>query len=261
MVGTIEVMRRVAELDRDNADLFDIADEGVFSKLEILEQGVRKEEATETVLFAEASLLLRGEYYDIEERILDVERKQVDGKIGRVETSLANLILKAPIGGMIVYKKNWRGNTVGVGDTLWPGNVVMSWNIYNGGIDTANRQEQIRRVDEERMKLHRITREVEESVRLSWHRRDEQRRRLAELRRQHNAILQLISSYSEQFKIGQRSLLDLLDTQNTRVADVGFIIEYPIQGDRPTGRGSGGSRRDWAACRRCLRSAPRGGRT
>ena len=97
-------------------------------------------------------------------------------------------------------------------------NVVMSWNIYNGGIDMANRQEQIRRVDEQRMRLHRITREVEEAVRLSWDRRDEQRRRLAELRRQYNAIQQLVGSYTEQFNIGQRSLLDLLDTQNTRVS-------------------------------------------
>ncbi|MGI9462343.1 MAG: TolC family protein, partial [Aestuariivirgaceae bacterium] len=93
-----------------------------------------------------------------------------------------------------------------------------SWNIYNGGIDVANRQEQIRRTDEQRMRLHRITREVEEAVKLSWDRRDEQRRRLTELRRQHDSILRLISSYTEQFKIGQRSLLDLLDTQNTRVA-------------------------------------------
>ena len=98
------------------------------------------------------------------------------------------------------------------------GNVVMSWNIYNGGIDTANRQEQIRRVDEQRMRLHRITREVEEAVRLSWDRRDEQRRRLGALRRQHGAIVQLVRSYTEQFNIGQRSLLDLLDTQNTRVS-------------------------------------------
>ena len=27
---------------------------------------------------------------------------------------------------LIVYKKNWRGSSVAVGDTLWPGNVIMS---------------------------------------------------------------------------------------------------------------------------------------
>ena len=124
--GSIDVMKEVAELERDNADAFQILDRDIFSKLEILEAQVKKTEAQETILFADASLLLRGQYYDIEERILDVERTEVRGKIGRVETSLGNLVLKAPIGGLIVYKKNWRGTTVAVGDTLWPGNVVLS---------------------------------------------------------------------------------------------------------------------------------------
>ncbi len=96
------------------------------------------------------------------------------------------------------------------------GNLVVEWNIYNGGIDTANKQEQIRRVDESYQKLNRITREVEEGVRLSWDRRQKQARRLRVLLQELSATDQLRSSYTEQFKIGERSLLDLLDTQNTR---------------------------------------------
>ena len=98
------------------------------------------------------------------------------------------------------------------------GNLVVKWNIYNGGIDAANKQEQIRHVDEEYQKLHRISREVEEGVRLSWDRHMQQTRRLQELLREMSAIEQLQGSYAEQFKIGERSLLDLLDTQNTRFA-------------------------------------------
>jgi hypothetical protein len=124
--GAIGVMRQVAELERDNIASFEIVDEAIYSKQEILEDQVRLETAEETILFADASLLLRGEYYDIEERILDVEKDQVAGKIDRVESSLGQLVLQAPIGGLVVYKKNWRGSTVGVGDTLWPGNVIMS---------------------------------------------------------------------------------------------------------------------------------------
>jgi len=124
--GNITVMRQVAVLERDNVESFRVEDEEIFSKLEILDAIVRKEEAGETILFADASLLLRGEYYDIEERILGVEKGQVEGEIGRVETSLGRLVLKAPIGGLILYKKNWRGASVAVGDTLWPGNVLMS---------------------------------------------------------------------------------------------------------------------------------------
>jgi HlyD family secretion protein len=124
--GAIAVMREVAELERDNISSFEIVDEEIYSRKEILEDEVRLDNAEETIVFADASLLLRGEYYDIEERILDVEKGQVSGKIERVETSLGQLVLHAPIGGLVVYKKNWRGSTVGVGDTLWPGNVIMS---------------------------------------------------------------------------------------------------------------------------------------
>jgi HlyD family secretion protein len=124
--GSIHVMRDVAELEFENAETFKIEDEQIYSRLEIIEDEVRAEEAGETILFADISLKLRGEYYDIEERILDVERTQVKGNMDRVETSLANLVLKTPIGGLVIYKKNWRGSSVQVGDTLWPGNLILS---------------------------------------------------------------------------------------------------------------------------------------
>jgi outer membrane protein, adhesin transport system len=96
------------------------------------------------------------------------------------------------------------------------GNVVLRWNIYNGGIDKANTQEQIRHVDEAYHALHRISSEVDEGVRHSWDRRVQQSARLRDLLRDLSAINELRSSYLQQFKIGERSLLDLLDTQNTR---------------------------------------------
>lgn len=124
--GTLETMRRVAEIERDNAEAFKIRDETIFSKLEILENEVREREASETVVYADAAIELRGEYYDIEKRILQVELGQAEGKLQRVSTSLGKLVLKAPIEGLVVYRKDWRGNTVSLGDSLWPGNVVMS---------------------------------------------------------------------------------------------------------------------------------------
>lgn len=94
--------------------------------------------------------------------------------------------------------------------------LVLRWNMFRGGIDRATIQEQLRRSDEERFGLRRAHREVEESVRLAWDRRVQQRRRYARLRDQLASIERLVSSYAEQFKVGDRSLLDLLDTQNTR---------------------------------------------
>ncbi len=93
--------------------------------------------------------------------------------------------------------------------------LVLKWNLYRGGINKANEQEQIRRVSEMRMVLHKIHREVEEAVRISWDRRL-QRSRLAQiLRMQVAQNNRLIASYRKQFSIGKRSLLDVLDAQNT----------------------------------------------
>ncbi len=97
-------------------------------------------------------------------------------------------------------------------------NVIVAWNLYNGGIDSANKQEQVRRTDEARMALHRISREVEEGVRLSWDRKRLQAARLVDLNRQLNTQNEVVRFYTEQFEIGQRSLLDVLDAQNSRVS-------------------------------------------
>lgn len=94
--------------------------------------------------------------------------------------------------------------------------LVLRWNLYRGGIDKANEQEQIRRVSESRLALNQVQREVDEAVRISWERRFRQAELTKTLRLQTAVNDRLVVSYREQFKVGQRSLLDVLDAQNTR---------------------------------------------
>jgi len=94
--------------------------------------------------------------------------------------------------------------------------VVLRWNLYRGGIDKANEQEQIRRASEQRMVLHQVYREIEEAVRISWERRFRQAELARSLAQQATSSQQIVVSYREQFQVGQRSLLDVLDAQNTR---------------------------------------------
>jgi adhesin transport system outer membrane protein len=98
--------------------------------------------------------------------------------------------------------------------------VVARWNLYSGGINQANVQEQIRRASEERYRLHQTTRQAEEDVRTAWNRREQQAALTAELDQQVKASQQLLASYGAQFSVGRRSLLDLLDTQNTQYNSV-----------------------------------------
>lgn len=95
--------------------------------------------------------------------------------------------------------------------------VVAKWNLYRGGIDTANEQEQVRRASAKRYALHQVYREVENAVRTSWNRREQQLDIEKTLRAQSATDVKLVSSYRQQFRVGQRSLLDVLDAQNTRI--------------------------------------------
>ena len=95
-------------------------------------------------------------------------------------------------------------------------NLVMRWNIYNGGIKEANIREQQRRADEAHARLFQMTREAEEDVRSAWSRLQNQGRLVGELETQSRISDDLLLSYREQFNVGRRSLLDVLDAQNTR---------------------------------------------
>ena len=105
------------------------------------------------------------------------------------------------------------------------GRVVMRWNVFNGGIKEANLREQARRSDEAHGRLYQMTRSAEEDVRSAWSRLTNQTRLTGELETQAKVSDDLLLSYREQFNVGRRSLLDVLDTQNTR---------YNVQAQRET---------------------------
>ena len=95
--------------------------------------------------------------------------------------------------------------------------VVAKWNIFNGGIDKANEQEQIRRVSEARLRLHQIQREVDEATRTAWNKRQKQVELESTLRDQSRAGAAVVDLYQEQFRAGKRTLLDVLTAQNTYI--------------------------------------------
>jgi adhesin transport system outer membrane protein len=93
---------------------------------------------------------------------------------------------------------------------------VMRWNIWDGGINRAKLQEMIRRASESRYRLHQFQREAEEDVRTAWSTLQTQGNVVNALTRQSQVSDDLLLSYRSQFNVGRRSLLDVLDAQNTR---------------------------------------------
>ena len=94
--------------------------------------------------------------------------------------------------------------------------VVMRWKIFDGFANTANVREQKSRADEIHARLFQRQRQAEEDVRSAWSRLTNQTRLATELETQGRVSDDLLLSYREQFNVGRRSLLDVLDAQNTR---------------------------------------------
>ena len=105
--------------------------------------------------------------------------------------------------------------------------VVMRWKIFDGGTNTANVREQKARADESHARLFEMTRRAEEDTRTAWSRLTNQSRLVSELEIQSKVSDDLLLSYREQFNVGRRSLLDVLDAQNTR---------YNVQAQAETAR-------------------------
>lgn len=96
------------------------------------------------------------------------------------------------------------------------GRVYIRWQLFDGGRRSAQVQEMIRRASEARYRLHDRVRRAEEDVSNAWTAMTTQRSVGSALERQSQVSDDLLLSYRSQFNIGRRSLLDVLDAQNTR---------------------------------------------
>jgi len=90
----------------------------------------------------------------------------------------------------------------------------MRYNLYRGGADKARRQETAERIDTAKETIRRAERIVEENLLLSWNSLITIRARLDYLNTHVKSTEEVLQSYKEQFKLGRRSLLDVLDSEN-----------------------------------------------
>ena len=94
--------------------------------------------------------------------------------------------------------------------------VFLRWNLFDGGINRANYQEMVRRASEARYRLYDTVRRAEEDTSLAWTQLQTQSKVTGELEVQSRVSDDLLLSYRSQFNVGRRSLLDVLDAQNSR---------------------------------------------
>ncbi|MCH9051830.1 MAG: TolC family outer membrane protein [Proteobacteria bacterium] len=102
--------------------------------------------------------------------------------------------------------------------------VVLRYNLYAGGGDTARRKEFVERLAASRDRLDRAKRRVAEETRLAWNGRKTAAGRAARVGEEVAADEGVVDAYRQQFLIGQRDLLDLLDAQNELFISRGNLV-------------------------------------
>jgi adhesin transport system outer membrane protein len=94
------------------------------------------------------------------------------------------------------------------------GKLVMSWDVFNGGQSSWKRNEAAERMIQEQQKHARLQRDALESLDKAWAARTITNDRVAALVRDVEAARRTFAAYNKEYELGQRTLIDLLNSQN-----------------------------------------------
>ncbi len=90
----------------------------------------------------------------------------------------------------------------------------LRYNLLNGGKDTARRAETAHLINQASEIRNNTRRQVEESVRLSWNALQTVNNQMGFFKQHVDSSERSRDAYQQQFSLGQRTLLDLLDSEN-----------------------------------------------
>jgi outer membrane protein, adhesin transport system len=92
--------------------------------------------------------------------------------------------------------------------------IVLAWNLYNGGTDQARVRQQANIVSQATDLRDKTCRDTRQTAAIAYNDTKKLTEQLAYLDRNTLAIQKARDAYRQQFDIGQRSLLDLLNSEN-----------------------------------------------
>ncbi|MBF0342191.1 MAG: TolC family outer membrane protein, partial [Magnetococcales bacterium] len=103
--------------------------------------------------------------------------------------------------------------------TAGPGNSLaamlrMNVNLFEGGAGTARIQEQRNLLDQSRQNMEKTKRSLEEGIQEAWNKLTMSKERINFLKQHFEVSKRVTASYHDQFKMGKRTLLDVLNSEN-----------------------------------------------
>ena len=125
--GVIRNLERDSAFAREElaaADKFKVDDPDVFSRQEIIRSEIDRNLAQKRIDTSDTVRTIREGVAHVDLDLLEIERRKAGISIDRAKKGLEALEIRAPHDGILVYKRDWRGEVTKVGDTVWPGEPV-----------------------------------------------------------------------------------------------------------------------------------------
>jgi HlyD family secretion protein len=121
---SLSLDRDVAREELARAETFELTDEELYSRHQIIESKLDKELFTAKVDVADKKLDETGKLSAADRALGEIDAGKARLKIEFAEKGLRSLRIAAPHDGLLVLERNWRGEVTFVGDTLWPGQKI-----------------------------------------------------------------------------------------------------------------------------------------
>ncbi len=106
--------------------------------------------------------------------------------------------------------------------------VRLDWNLFRGGIDRANRQEALSRMNEAKNRRYQSLVDAQQDVRQSWFALESNRQQTEDLTSAVRFNTETRNAYRDQFDVAQRTLLDVLDAENELFVSKGQLVTASI---------------------------------
>ncbi|RON11477.1 channel protein TolC [Pseudomonas brassicacearum] len=119
-------------------------------------------------------------------------------------------------------------------DNEWRVGVIMNYNLFRGGSDKARLQSDAHKINQAMDIRNNALRMLNENITLAWNAMVNARKQTPAAREYAETTTRVRTAYQDQFGLGQRTLLDLLDsenelyTANRRYTEVRYTEEFSM---------------------------------
>lgn len=129
---------------------------------------------------------------------------------------------------------NNTGGQRGHDNNDWQAGVELNYNLFRGGSDKARLQSDAHKINQAMDIRNNALRELNENMSLSWNAMNNARKQTPSAREYAETTTRVRAAYQDQFGLGQRTLLDVLDSENElynanrRYTEVRYTEEYAM---------------------------------